>query len=378
METKVKEMIESTIEKNETEMPAVLPEEEKKLQEAMSKLDLNDRNSVIYFGTEAQEKLDDISNRMIDGVQNKDIGAAGDSLNQIVASIRGFDIDELNPNKSLPWYKKLFGAPAPLVKFLQGYEEVRDQIDMVANDLEKHKSTLMKDVVSLDKLYEANLDYFRGLELYIKAGEEKLKELDEKTIPEYVSKAEEKDMMEIQNLKEVRGFRDDLERKVYDLKLSRQVAMQSLPSIRLVQENDKSLIGKITSTLVNTVPLWRNQLAQTITIFRSHDAAKSIKEASDLTNDLLEKNADGLREANQEVRKQMERGIYDIESIKKANNTLIDTLNDSLKIAEDGKVAREKALIELKETESKLKDALLSIKAKSEEQGTETVEAEVV
>lgn len=378
METKVKEMIESTVEKNETEVPAVLPEEENKLQEVMKKLDLNDRNSIIYFGTEAQEKLDEISNRMIDGVQNKDIGAAGDSLNQIVASIRGFDIDELNPNKAVPWYKKLFGAPSSLVKFLEGYEEVRDQIDMVANDLEKHKSQLMKDVVSLDKLYEANLDYFRGLELYIKAGEEKLKELDENIIPEYVKKAEVKEMMEIQNLKEVRGFRDDLERKVYDLKLSRQVAMQSLPGIRLVQENDKSLINKITSTLVNTVPLWRNQLAQTITIFRSHDAAKSIKEASDLTNDLLEKNADGLREANQEVRKQMERGIYDIESIKKANNTLIATLNDSLKIAQEGKVAREKALEELKETEANLKNALLSIKAKGEEQEMKTIETEVI
>jgi uncharacterized protein YaaN involved in tellurite resistance len=373
METKVKEMIESTVEKNEAEVPTVLPEEENKLQEAMSKLDLSDRNSIIYFGTEAQEKLDEISNRMIDGVQNKDIGAAGDSLNQIVASIRGFDIDELNPNKSVPWYKKLFGAPSSLVKFLEGYEEVRDQIDMVANDLEKHKSQLMKDVVSLDKLYEANLDYFRGLELYIKAGEEKLKEIDDTLIPEYVTKAESEEMMAIQDLKEVRGFKDDLERKVYDLKLSRQVAMQSLPSIRLVQENDKSLINKITSTLVNTVPLWRNQLAQTITIFRSHDAAKSIKEASDLTNELLEKNADGLREANQEVREQMERGIYDIESIKKANNTLIETLNDSLKIAEKGKAARVKALVDLKETEANLKNALLSIKAKGEE-----IEAEVV
>ena len=373
MDTKVKEMIESSVENHEAEVPEVLPEENAKLQEAMSKLDLSDRNSVIYFGTEAQEKLDEISNRMIDGVQNKDIGAAGDSLNQIVASIRGFDIDELNPNKAVPWYKKLFGAPSPLVEFLQGYEEVRDQIDMVANDLEKHKSTLMKDVVSLDKLYEANLEYFRGLELYIKAGEEKLKELEEKIIPEFEEKANEKEMMAIQELKEIRGFRDDLERKVYDLRLSRQVAMQSLPSIRLVQENDKSLINKITSTLVNTVPLWRNQLAQTITIFRSHDAAKTIKEASDLTNDLLEKNADGLREANQEVRRQMERGIYDIESIKKANNTLIETLNDSLKIAEEGKAARVKALEELKETEANLKNALLSIKAKNEE-----IESEVV
>ena len=374
METKVKNMIEKTVAKKEAEVPAVLPEEKSQLEEAKSKLDINDRNSVIYFGTEAQEKLDDISNRMIDGVQNKDIGAAGDSLNKIVASIRGFDIDELNPNKSVPWYKKIFGAPSSLVNFLEGYEQVRDQIDMVSNDLEKHKSTLMKDVVSLDKLYEANLDYFRGLELYIKAGEEKLGELDDKVLPEYVEKAKDKEMMAIQDLKEVRGFRDDLERKVYDLKLSRQVAMQSLPSIRLVQENDKSLINKITSTLVNTVPLWRNQLAQTITIFRSHDAAKSIEEAADLTNDLLEKNADGLREANQEVRKQMERGIYDIESIKKANNTLIDTLNDSLKIAEEGKVARAKALEELKETEAKLKDALVSIKSKNDAIETEVAD----
>ncbi len=373
MKTKVKEMIESTIEKNEAEVPAALPEENSKVEEAKGKLDLNDRNSVIYFGTEAQEKLDEISNRMIDGVQNKDIGAAGNSLNKIVASIRGFDIDELNPNKSVPWYKKLFGAPSSLVNFLEGYEEVRDQIDLISNDLEKHKSQLMKDVVSLDKLYDANLEYFRGLELYIKAGEEKLLELDNEILPEYVTKAESKEMMAIQDLKEVRGFRDDLERKVYDLKLSRQVAMQSLPSIRLVQENDKSLMNKITSTLVNTVPLWRNQLAQTITIFRSHDAAKSIKEAGDLTNDLLEKNADGLREANKEVREQMERGIYDIESIKKANNTLIDTLNDSLQIAEEGKAARAKALVELKETEAKLKEALVSIKSKSD-----TIETEVV
>jgi uncharacterized protein YaaN involved in tellurite resistance len=374
METKVKEMIESTVEKHDTEVPEVLPQEQFQLEEAMDKLDFNDRNSVIYFGSEAQEKLDEISNRMIEGVQNKDTGAAGASLNQIVASIRGFDIDELNPNKTAPWYKKLFSVSDPLVKFLQGYEEVRDQIDLIANDLEKHKSQLMKDVVSLDKLYEANLDYFRGLELYIKAGEKKLKELDENVIPEFKNKAESEDMVEIQNLKEVRGFRDDLERKVHDLRLSRQVAMQSLPSIRLVQENDKSLINKITSTLVNTVPLWRNQLAQTITIFRSYDAAKSIKEASDLTNDLLEKNANGLREANREVRTQMERGIYDIESIKKANNTLIDTMNDSLKIAQEGKVAREKALEELKETEANLKNALLSIKVKNEEIETEVVD----
>jgi len=358
IETAVIEQIENPIE--------VMPEEKDKVTQAANELNVKDRTSVIYFGSGAQEKLDEISNRMIDGVQNKDLGKAGESLNKIVAAIRGFDLDELNPNKKLAWWKKIFGGTKPMVKFLQGYEEVRDQIDMTTNELERHKSQLMTDIVSLDKLYEANLEYFRNLELYIKAGEQKLKEIEEQEIPEYEKLAQGKEMIAIQNLKEVRGFRDDLERRVQDLRLSRQVAMQSLPSIRLVQENDKSLINKITSTLVNTVPLWRNQLAQTVTIFRSHDAAKAIKGATDLSNELLEKNAEGLREANQEVRQQMERGIFDIKSIKKANATLIATLNDSLKIADEGKKARSAALVELQKTEHELKDALLSIKVKAE------------
>ncbi|MEA3417990.1 MAG: toxic anion resistance protein [Campylobacterota bacterium] len=366
METKTKEAIETATIDVEGALPQVTPEEENKVTQAANELDVNDRISVIYFGSAAQEKLDEISNRMIEGVQNKDLGKAGESLNNIVAAIRGFDLDELNPNKKLAWWQKLFGQTKPLTKFLQGYEEVRDQIDLTANNLEKHKSQLMTDVVSLDKLYDANLDYFRNLELYIQAGEQKLKELEEKIIPEYEEKARSEEMLAIQNLKEIRGFGDDLERRVHDLRLSRQVAMQSLPSIRLVQENDKSLINKITSTLVNTVPLWRNQLAQTVTIFRSHDAAIAVKGATDLSNELLEKNAEGLREANMEVRQQMERGIFDIDSIKKANITLIETLNDSLKIADEGKKAREAALIDLQKTEKELKDALLAIKVKAE------------
>jgi uncharacterized protein YaaN involved in tellurite resistance len=278
-------------------------------------------------------------------------------------------MDKLDPNQKRSWWQKLLGATKPVVKFIQEYEEVRDQIDLVSNDLEKHKSKLLKDIVSLDKLYEANLDYFRVIEIYIQAGELKLKELNETIIPEYEKKVQESndDMMAIQELKEIRGYRDELERRVHDLRLSRQVTMQSLPSIRLIQENNKSLISKITSTLVNTVPLWRNQLAQTVAIFRSHDAALATKAAADLTNELLEKNAEGLREANAEVRRQMERGIFDIESIKKANQTFIDTLNDSVRIAAEGKEARAKALEELNETEKKLKDALLSTKAKAEQ-----------
>ena len=374
METKTKQIIETTIEEQAENIPTIVPQEQKQLEKALSELDFNNRNSIIYFGASAQEELDDISNRMIEGVQNKDTGAAGAVLNEMVAAIKGFDIEELNPNKKLPWYKKLFGGGKPLVKFIQGYEEVRDQIDMIANNLEKHKSTLMTDVVSLDKLYDANLEYFRKLELYIEAGEIKKQELTENILPEYAQKAESGEMMEIQELKEIRAFGDDLERRVHDLRLSRQVAMQSLPSIRLIQENDKSLINKISSTLVNTVPLWRNQLAQTVTIFRSHESAKALKDASDLTNLLLEKNAEGLRDANKEVRTQVERGVFDIESVKKANATLIATLNDSLKIADEGKTARVKALVELEKTEHELKEALLATKAQMESSADKMVE----
>jgi len=367
----VKERLEAAIEHKSEELPAPLPEEEERLKEAMEEIDINDRSSVIYFGSKAQEKLDEISNRMIDGVKNKETGAAGEVLNKMVAAIRGFDIDALDPNKKLRWWEKLLGRAQPLALFIQRYEEVRDQLDVIAGDLERHKAQLTTDVIALDKLYEANLDYFRQLELYIEAGVRKLRELEEQIIPRYEKAAESKEMMAVQELREIRGFRDDLERRVHDLRLSRQVAMQALPSIRLIQENDKSLINKISSTLVNTVPLWRNQLAQTVTIFRSHEAAGAIKEAADLTNELLEKNAEGLREANAEVRRQMERGIFDIESIKKANETLIATLNDSMKIAEEGKKARETALVELQKSEEALKQAILSAKAAVEEKKTE-------
>ncbi len=367
MEKKVKELIEATVEKKDSNLPEPLPQEQSKLQEALNEIDINDRNSAIYFGSKAQEKLDEISNRMLEGVKNKDTGKSGELLNEMVATLRGFDIDELNPNRQLSWWQKLFGATKPITKFVQKYEEVKEQIDSISNSLEKHKAKLTKDIVALDKLYDANLDYFRQLELYIKAGEMKLEELNSKIIPQYEEKTKNGDMLSIQELKEIRGFRDDLERRVHDLKLSRQVAMQALPSIRLIQENDKSLINKIGSTLVNTIPLWRNQLAQTVTIFRSHEAAKAIKSANDLTNDLLEQSAESLREANKEVREQMERGVFDIDSIKKANQTLIETLNDSIKISQQGKEARAKAEIELKETEKALKEALLATKAKQEE-----------
>ena len=352
----------------ENRTPDTIEEERQQLEEALNELDLTDRTTILHFGAKAQEKLDDISNHMIEGVQNNKLGDAGAALNEMVASIRGFDIEKYNPNHKLSWWQKIIGTAKPLVEFIQEYEKVRDQIDLISNDLEKHKSTLLKDVIALDKLYESNLEYFKSLEIYIKAGEIKLKELEESIIPKYEKKLNESDsdMLAVESLKEIRAYRDELERRVHDLRLSRQVIMQSLPSIRLIQDNNKSLISKITSTLLNTLPLWRNQLAQTVSIFRSHDAAIATKKAADLTNELLEKNAQGLRDANAEVREQMERGIFDIQSIQKANQTFIETLNDSLRIANEGKEARRQALKELQETEKSLKNALLATKAKLE------------
>lgn len=362
----VKEQVEHAVLSQDAQVPAPLPEEEPLLQKAMEEIDIHDRNSIIHFGTAAQEKLDEISNRMLDGVKNQETGAAGEVLNAMVSKIRHFDVDALDPNKKRSWWEKLLGRAEPLAAFLQQYEEVRNQIDLIANDLEKHKAQLTTDLVSLEKLYDANLDYFHKLEIYILAGERKLEEINTAILPAYEEKAKDQEMLAVQNLKDMRAFRDDLERRIHDLRLSRQVAMQALPSIRLIQENDKSLINKISSTLVNTVPLWRNQLAQTIAIYRSHDAANAVKDATDLTNELLEKNAEGLREANAEVRKQMERGIFDIESVKKANQTLIETLNDSLRIAQEGREARQKAVIELQKTEAELKEALVAVKARQE------------
>ncbi len=179
------------------------------------------------------------------------------------------------------------------------------------------------------------------------------------TIPELVKKAEESnDVIDAQNLKDLRASRDDLERRIHDLRLTRQVAMQSLPSIRMVQNNDKGLVTKINSTLVNTIPLWRQQLAQALTIFRSNKAANTLKSATDLTNDLLKANADNLNQANTQARQQIERGIFDIESVKQANDTLIKTIEDSLKISAEGKKARADAIITLEKTEDELKNAL--------------------
>jgi uncharacterized protein YaaN involved in tellurite resistance len=336
------------------------------IQQLLNEINMNDTHSIIFFGSKAQEQLTTISDRMLDGVKNKDVGPAGEDLNEMVATIRGFDVDELDPNKKQGFFERLLGKAKPVVKFLQQYEEVRKQIDTITDKLERHKTNLLTDITSLDRLYQANLEYFYTLEDYIAAGEEKLRELDETIIPEQAKKVDTgSNVIDAQNLRDLRAARDDLERRVHDLRLTRQVSMQSLPGIRLVQENDKGLVNKINSTIVNTVPLWRQQLATAVTIYRSSQAAETVKAATDLTNELLAANAENLKQANAETRKQLERGVFDIETVKKANETLIATIEESLQIADQGKKMRSEAVAQLQECETELRKTLASAHAKA-------------
>jgi len=342
-----------------------------RIGELMDDINLSDSNSILFYGSKAQERLTTISDNMLEGVRNKDVGPAGADLNDMVTVLRGFDVGEFDPTKKRGFFARLFGRARPVVQFIQQYEGVRRQIDTITDNLEDHKTKLLTDIAGLDRLYDANLDYYHTLELYIAAGEEKLKHLDDVEIPAMQQAASNTDdVLQAQHLRDMRTARDDLERRVHDLMLTRQVAMQSLPSIRMVQENDKGLVSKINSTLVNTVPLWRQQLAQAVTVFRSQEAAKSVKAATDLTNDLLEKNAETLRTANREVREQMERGVFDIESVRRANENLIATIEESLQIADEGKRKRDEAARTLEELETDLKTKLASASARRPEAAT--------
>jgi uncharacterized protein YaaN involved in tellurite resistance len=337
------------------------------IAQLIEELDLTDSQSILFFGSKAQQQLTTVSDQMLEGVRNKDVGPAGDALNAMVTALRGFDVERLDPTRRPGLFDRLLGKGRPVARFLQEYEEVQTHIDRITDDLERHKTRLLHDVTSLDRLYQANLDYFRALEHYIAAGEARLAELDAETIPALAERVEqEKDMVQAQSLRDLRSARDDLERRVHDLRLTRQVAMQSLPSIRLVQENDKGLINKINSTLVNTVPLWRQQLAQAVTIFRSGQAAQTVKAATDLTNELLRANAENLKQANAEARRQIERGVFDIQVVKQANQTLIDTIEESLQIADEGKRARAEAAAQLQHLEDELRRSLAAASARAE------------
>ncbi len=343
------------------------PQRRARIDRALAEIDMRDTNTVLFFGSKAQEKLTALSDTMLEGVRNKDVGPAGTALGDMLTTLRGFSPTEFDPNKRPGFLGRLLGGGGqPVAKFLQRYQEVRRQIDAIGDRLDGHKSQLMADIIALDRLYETNLEYFHELADYIAAGDEKLRQLDEEVVPALQRNVESSgEVVKAQQLRDLRAVRDDLDRRIHDLRLTRQVAMQSLPRLRLVQQNDKSLVSKITSVLANTVPLWRTQLAQAVTIWRSADAGKTLKEATDLTNELLLANAENLKQANAAVRREVERGVFDIENVKKANDLLIATIEESLQIADEARRRRNEAEQQLQACENDLRDTLAAASSRT-------------
>ena len=337
------------------------PERRARVEQALATLDIRDATGVLIFGTSAQEKLTAVSDAMLEGVRAKDAGPAGGALSDMLTTLRGFSPSQAGEEPG--FFGRLLGAARPAARLLEQYQHVKGQVEAASDRLETHKTQLLRDIVALDGLYAETLAYFHDLADWIAAGEEAIRRADAETIPQAEARAASGDLLAAQELRDLRASRDALERRVHDLKLTRQVAMQALPSLRLVQENDRALVSKITSVLANTVPLWRQQLAQAITIQRMTEAGKAVKDATDLTNELLAANAANLRTANAQAREQMERGIVDIEVLKKANSDLIATIEDSLRIADEGKARRRDAEKELAEAEAALKRTLAAARA---------------
>jgi uncharacterized protein YaaN involved in tellurite resistance len=342
------------------------PERRADIDRAIAELDMDDSNSVLFFGTAAQEEVTSVADEMLEGVRNKDTGVAGQTLNEMVSTLRGFSVQDIDPQKKRGVLGRLFGGARPVARMLQKYEQVRRQVDAISNRLDAHTSTLMKDIGMLDRLYDRTLAYFYRLEVYIAGGEEHLRRLDADVIPALAREvAGANDMGRTQALADLRARRGDLERRVHDLKLTRQVTMQSLPSIRIVQQNDKALVAKIESTMANTIPLWRQQLAMAVTIARSSEAGDTLKKATDLTNELLTQNAEALRTSTGAIRTQIERGIVDVAAVKQANDALIATIDDALRIADDGKRQRADAEKQLAACEAELKQALVTARTRT-------------
>lgn len=324
-------------------------------------IDLSNGSSIIHFGSQAQHNLEEVSQQLLDGVRTRELGETGSALDDIVLTIQGFDLDTLDPSKK-GFFHRLFSKTRSIKKFIAKYETVDSQVTKITDRLEEHKTRLMKDILSLDLLYKASFSCFTELETLIEAGKVKLMQIEMEIIPELEQKADEvSDMASTQELSEMRHSMQAMERRVHDLHLTRQVTMQSLPSIRMIQENNKELLAKINSALANTVPLWKTQLAQAVSIYRMSQAANDVKNVQDLTNNLLQSNAATLKQGNTMVKEQMERGVFDIESIRKANDTLISSIKESIDIVKGGQKAREYALKQLVEIETNLTTTLTGV-----------------
>lgn len=331
-------------------------EELKQVEEFSKQIDISNSSGIMNYGVGTQKKLADFSEKALDNVKTKDMGEVGNMITDLVTQLKDFEIAE--DEKGL---KALFKRGANKIEAMKAkYSKVETNVQTISNELEKHQVTLMKDVEILDRMYELNLNYYKELSMYILAGKKRLEEERSTTLVDLQKKAAESGLPEdAEKAKDFASLCDRFEKKIYDLELTKTIAMQTGPQIRMVQSSDTVMAEKIQSTIVNTIPLWKNQMVIAIGIEHSTQAAKAEREVNDMTNKLLKKNADALKVATIESAKEAERGIVDIETLKHTNESLISTLDEVLKIQTEGKAKRREAEVELAQIENQLKDKLL-------------------
>lgn len=333
------------------------PEEQKLVDDFAKTIDLTNTQQILQYGSGCQKKIADFSDTALSNVRTKDMGEIGEMLAGVVAELKDFDDDETKGFLGI--FKK---SSNKLSSIKAKYDKAEVNVAKISEALEQHQVTLLKDIAVLDKLYEINLNYFKELSMYILAGKQKLKEAQEVELPQYIAKAEQSGLPE--DAQFARDFSEmcaRFDKKIHDLELTRMVALQMAPQIRLIQGNNVVMSDKIQSTLVNTIPLWKSQMVIAIGLSHSTEAAAAQRAVSDMTNEMLKRNAEALKLATVETAKESERGIVDIEALQTTNQTLISTLDEVMKIQQDGREKRAAAESELQRIENEMKQKLLEI-----------------
>lgn len=355
------------LEKKDTVLPAdelekLTAEEKKMVDEFSQQIDLTNNNVVLLYGAAAQKNIANFSDTALQNVRTKDTGEVGKMLTDLVVELKNFNNDAEGDTKK--GFRGLFAKSKQTVDRMRAsYNKVEANVDSIAKSLKGHQAQLLKDVAMLDKMYEMNKGYFKELTLYIAAGDKKLAETRNNELKEMQERAKATgEAMDAQQVNDMMNMCDRFEKKLYDLKLTRQVSLQMAPQIRMIQNNDTMLVEKIQSSIVNTIPLWKSQIVMALGISNSQNAMKAQREVTDITNQMLKKNAEMLKIGTVEIAKEAERGIIDIETLKYTNQTLISTFDEVLRIQEDGRSKRQAAEGELKQIEGELKNKLLNLR----------------
>ena len=340
-----------------------LPKERQEQARSLAEqIDVTNAQSVMMYGSAAQQKLGEFSHSMLNHVQNQDTGEIGDTLNDLMYRLNEANPEDLRAEDSNV-FKKIFGrVKKSIYEMTAKYQKIGAQIDKISVKLDKEKAGLLNDNLMLEQLYTKNKDYFDALNIYIAAGELKIDELLNTLIPEAVKKAETStNQMDVQTVNDLNQFLDRLEKRTHDLKLARQMTIQQAPQIRLIQNTNQALAEKIQSSINMAIPLWKNQIAIALTLLRQKDAVTAQRQVSETTNDLMKKNSEMLKISSIETAKENERGIIDIETLQQTQNDLIETLQETLQIQQDGHVKRKEAERELSVMETSLRDKLLEL-----------------